>query len=306
MNKNVVSVVLALSLAASVASCSAPAATDTTPEETPAAVAPIYPIIYEDACGNEITIEAAPDTVICMSPSVTEIVYALDAEEKLVGRADCCDYPGDVLSIESVGTDDNPDVDAIASLEPDIVIASTLFSADAYGELVEQGITVVFIDDATSIGGMFNTIKDVADIIGVHEDGEALVEELQTELDELWISAPNTEISVYYCRAYGEYGDYTAGNNTLVGNIITASGAINAASDVSGWIYSADELMEADPDYILIDEPNYDGFVSTEPYASLTAVREGRVIVVDPALVGRSGPRNVDAVELIQNAITED
>lgn len=328
MKKKVVSVVLTLSMMAGVASCGSQtgasdettdaAATTTTTtvaeateessEETSSEEASdsLYPLTYEDAYGNVVTIESEPETVVSVSPALTEIVYALGAEDKLIGRTDYCDYPEEVLDIPSVGAIDNPDIEIIAELEPDVVIASSIFSEEAYNSITELGIPVVIIRDETTLEGMFDVVADVADVIGCHDEGEALVEELSSELDEIRANAPETDVTVYYCMSYGEYGDYTAGGDTFIGDIIESAGAVNAAADVSGWSFSAEALVEADPDYILIDEWNYDGFISTEPYSSLTAVQEGNVIVIDPNLLNRQGPRNLEAVELIQEYISGD
>ena len=324
MKKKVLSVVLALCMTASVASCSGSseseatttAATTTaattaeeTTEETEASdedSSAAFPLTYVDAYGNEVTLEAEPETVVSVSPALTEIIYALGAEDKLVGRTDYCDYPEAVLDIDSVGAIDNPDVELIASLEPDVVLASSIFSEESYNAITELGIPVVIIRDETSLEGMFDVIGDVADVLGCHDEGAALIEDLTAELDELRANAPETDVTVYYCMSYGEYGDYTAGGDTFIGDIIEAAGAVNIAEDVSGWSYSAEALVEADPDYIIIDAWSYEGFTTTEPYASLTAVEEGHVIIIDSNLLNRQGPRNLEAVALIQSAISAD
>ncbi len=321
MKKKVLSVVLALAVTTTLFSACATATeettttaataaqteeTTTTAEETTAADDSIYPLTYTDAYGNEVTIESEPETVVSVSPALTEIVFALGAQDKLVGRSSYDDYPAEVFDIQDVGPIDLPDTELIASLEPDVVIASSIFSEEAYNAITELGIPVVIIRDETTLTGMFGVIADVADVIGAHEEGEALVAELQAELDEITDNVAEEEpsVSVYYCMGYGEYGDYTAGGDTFINDIITTAGAINAAGDVSGWSYSQEALLEADPDYILVPSWGYDAFLETEPYSSLTAVQEGRVIAVDSNMFERQGPRNLDAVILIQEAIS--
>ncbi len=284
----------------------AAATEETTTEETTEAEDSIYPLTYTDAYGNEVTIESEPQKIVSVSPALTEIVFALGAEDKLVGRSDYDDYPEAVFDIQAVGPIDLPDTELIASLEPDVVIASSIFSEEAYNAITDLGIPVVIIRDETTLEGMFDVIADVADVIGAHDAGEALVEELSADLAELKANAPETDATVYYCMGYGEYGDYTAGGDTFINDIIVAAGATNAAADVTGWSYSAEALIEADPDYILVPAWGYDAFLETEPYSSLTAVQEGRVIAIDNNLFERQGPRNLEAVELIQEAVSAD
>ena len=62
-----------------------------------------YPLTLTDAYGNEVTVEAEPETVVSVSPALTEIIYAVGGEDKLIGRSDYCDYPDAVFDIQSVG-----------------------------------------------------------------------------------------------------------------------------------------------------------------------------------------------------------
>lgn len=262
-----------------------------------------YPLTLTDAYGNEVTVEEEPETIVSVSPALTEIVYALGGEDKLIGRSDYDDYPEAVLDIQSVGPIDLPDTELIVSLDPDVVLASSIFSEEAYNALTDAGITVVIIKDESDLEGMYTYITTTADVIGLHEEGQALVEDLKAELDEISAEVNDTiagsEITVYYCMGYGEYGDYTAGGDTFINDIIEAAGCVNAAGDIEGWSISTEELLAKDPYIILVPSWGYDAFLETEPYSELTAVQEGRVLSVDENIFNRVGPRNVDAVRTV-------
>ena len=107
--------------------------------------------------------------------------------------------------------------------------------------------------------------------------------------------------TVYYVVGYGEYGDYTAGGDTFVNGILTAAGGDNIASDVEGWSYSTETLLEKDPQYVILNAYNEEGFCTTDPYTELSAVKNGFVETIDTNMLDRQGPRNADAVvELAQ------
>lgn len=262
-----------------------------------------YPLTLTDAYGNEVTVEEEPETIVSVSPALTEIVYALGGEDKLIGRSDYDDYPEAVLDIQSVGPIDLPDTELIVSLDPDVVLASSIFSEEAYNALTDAGITVVIIKDESDLEGMYTYITTTADVIGLHEEGQALVEDLEAELDEISAEVNDTiagsDITVYYCMGYGEYGDYTAGGDTFINDIIEAAGCVNAAGDIEGWSISTEELLAKDPYIILVPSWGYDAFLETEPYSELTAVQQGRVLSVDENIFNRVGPRNVDAVRTV-------
>lgn len=262
-----------------------------------------YPFTLTDAYGNEVTIEEEPETVVSVSPALTEIIYDLGGEDKLIGRSDYCDYPEEVYNIQSVGPIDLPDTELIVSLDPDVVLASSIFSEEAYDALVNAGITVVIIKDEDSLDGMFTYVQTTADVIGLHEEGEDLVEVMEEQLAQIEGEVNDTiagdDITVYYCMGFGEYGDYTAGGDTFINGIIEAAGCVNVAADVQGWSYSAEELLEADPYIIIVPSWGYDDFIATEPYTELSAVQNGRVLEVDNNTFERVGPRNIDAIRTL-------
>lgn len=262
-----------------------------------------YPYTLTDAYGNEVTVEAEPETIVTVSPALTEIVYALGGEDKLIGRSSYDDYPEEVFDVQDVGPIDMPDVELIVSLDPDVVLASSIFSEEAYNALTEAGLTVVIVRDETSLEGLIYCVETVADVIGLHEEGDQLAMGLSDEISEVYNEAMETiggdGITVYYAMSFGEYGDYTAGPDTFINDIIEFAGCVNAASDADGWSYSTEQLLAADPDIILVPDWGYDMFMETEPYTELTAVQNGSVLAVDANLFERVGPRNVEALRTL-------
>lgn len=260
-----------------------------------------YPVELTDIYGNTVTVTKEPQTIVSISPALTEIIFELGQGSKLIGRTDYDDYPAEVFDIPSIGDLYSPSVEAIAELNPDIVLVSSIVPEDVYNQLRDLGYTVVIICDETTLGGMFDNINSVAAVLNCADVAETYCAELQARLDN--IPQVEEEVSVYYCLGYGEWGDYTAGGDTFINDIIVAAGATNVAADVQGWAYSVEALLEADPDYILVSTWDYDTFIVTEPYSTLTAVQNGNVIAIDSNIFDRQCGRNVDAVELISDII---
>ncbi|MCY1152092.1 MAG: ABC transporter substrate-binding protein, partial [Sphaerochaetaceae bacterium] len=103
---------------------------------------------------------------------------------------------------------------------------------------------------------------------------------------------------VYYALSFGEWGDFTAGGSTFIGKMINLAGAINIAEDVDGWNYSVEQLIEKDPQIIIVSKyyNSKDQFINTWPYSSLTAVKENRVYEIDNNLLDRQGIRNAQGL----------
>lgn len=247
--------------------------------------------------------ESVPQRIVSMGPNMTEILYAIGAGDKLVGRTDYCDYPAQVSEVEAVGSISQPDIEKILSLEPDLVLASTHFSDESLAQLNDAGIEVLYLYSEESMEGVYDMIAQVGEAINCEEQAEAVVDEMKAKLDYAAdrLADADENPSVYYIVGYGEYGDYTAGGDTFINGILTAAGGDNIASDVEGWSYSTETLLEKDPQYVITNVYNAEGFSTTDPYTELTAVKKNRVYTLDTNMLDRQGPRNADAVvELAQ------
>lgn len=256
-----------------------------------------YPLTIKDSNGVDITIENEPKKIVSVAPNITELIYAVGAGDLLVGRTDYCDYPEEALSVDSIGTLRTPDIEKIISLEPDVVIASTHFLEDSEKQLTDLGIKVVVLYEEHDLTGVYSIIETLGDMLNLKENATKVVDEMKTTIDDTVSSVKELEApSVYYVVSYGEGGDYTAGGDTFVGQLITMAGGKNIAQDVSGWSYSLESLMEADPDIVVLAEYNKDGFMAADNYKELSAVKNDKVYVIDTNLLDRQGNRNADGI----------
>jgi iron complex transport system substrate-binding protein len=259
-----------------------------------------YPIEITDSYGDVITLESEPQRVVSVAPNLTELMYKLDAGDKLVGRSDYCDYPEEVSEIESVGTLYTPDIEKIVSLEPDVVIVSTHFDEDNSQKLEELGIPVITLYEENDVTGVYDMITTLGKAINRTDEAAACVSEMQATIKEVTDAVADAEKpSVYYVVGFGEYGDFTAGGDTFIGGLIELAGGENIAKDVSGWSITLEQIVEADPSIIVISEDSKDAFMSDSNYADLTAVKEGNVYTLDTNMLDRQGYRNAEGVKAL-------
>lgn len=273
------------------------AAQDTAAQD---AFATSYPLNVVDSYDNEAVIEAEPMRIISCAPAITEMLFELGAGEKVVGRTDFCNYPAEAANIESVGMIDVPSIETIVALEPDLVIASSIFTEDSYHTLTDLGITVVIFHDEYDVDGVKSMISSVGEIINRQENGRNLIAGMTETIAGVEDSVEGLEKpTVYYAMSFGEYGDYTAGGDTFVHQMITVAGGDNIASDLAGWSYSVEKLVEEDPEVIIVNQFMLDDFLSTPPYSELSAVKNGRVYGIDADLIERQGYRNAEGIALL-------
>lgn len=266
-----------------------------------------YPLTITDSYNRTVTIDKKPERIISLAPNITEIISELNGMNRLVGRTDYCDYPENVKSIESVGNLTEPNIEKIAALKPDVVIASTHFKKEVLEKLEQLNIKVVVLYGPESFDGVYDVIKKVGDVIGEPELAERVIVEMKKKVDDVVnkVKEAKEKPKVYYVISYGKFGDYTAGEGTFIDNMIEMAGGINIASDVKGWQYSLERIVKNDPDIIICSKyfETKNGIMNTPGYKDLRAVKEGKLIEIDNNLLDRQGPRLAQGLEELAKII---
>lgn len=268
------------------------------------------------SCGNgkpqkncvltEVTDTAhVPARIISAAPLITEVVYALGIEDRLVGRTNYCSYPPQAQQVTSIGNIKDPSLETIVSLKPDLMITSTHFEPSVYEKLVTLGIHVQRVLNQQSIEGAYETIRQVGKLTGAAAKADSLVEAMERRKATILkrIGQPHNAPTVYYVVGFGKNGDFTAGGDTFISHLVTLAGGQNIAHDIKGWRYNLETLMNRNPDIILIRKDWKEAFCKQTPYSNLTAVKNGRVYEIDHHLFELNGPRIMDGLEALVSLI---
>ncbi len=245
--------------------------------------------------------------VVSLAPNITEIIYALDKGDLLVGRTDYCNYPEQVRNVPSVGSIMEPSLEAIIELQPDVVFASTHAPREAAEQLEAAGIKVKYYYGPGAVEGVYDVISSVASDLDAEAAAKTLINSMKADYEKLKAKAAAIERrpTVYYVVGFGDGGDWTAGGDTFIGQMIEIAGGVNIAADASGWSYSLEKIMEADPDVIVIEEKMRDQFLSTPIYSNLTAVKNGRVYGINEDMINRQGPRLIRGIWQLNAVFSE-
>lgn len=256
-------------------------------------------LILTDTRDREVVIDTEPNRIISLAPGITETIFSLESEDKLIGRTDYCDYP-DTKHITSIGTLWTPSIERIVELNPDLIIASTHFSRELLKKLEQLQLNVVIIDDQKSFEGVFNNILTVATLLNRTDLGQELISNMRERVSKVVERISNKpKPSVYYVISYGESGDYTAGGDTFISDLIELAGGENIAKDNRGWAYSIEKILERDPDLIICSKYGnvISGLKKSSGYSALSAVLNGNIYEIDNNLIDRHGPRLIEGLE---------
>lgn len=264
-----------------------------------------------DMAGREVVLDAPLTRAIALNPADCEILYALGAQDVLVGRGEYCNYPEDVLSLPSVNSGAQTNIEQILALQPQVIIMSKMAQTVEQVEALEKAGVRVVISDAQSLEGVYEAIALLGELTGREEAAEALAQEMRSGFDAIRQQAQTIEKTVYFEVSPLEWGLWTSGKDTFLDELAQIVGLTNAFSDVTGWAeISQEQVLERDPDYIVTTAAYYgegelpvDEIASREGWQDLRAVKNGAIYNADADMTSRPGPRLLDAAQALADFV---
>jgi len=264
-------------------------------------------MVFVDDLGNTIEFTEYPQAIVSLSPSTTEILFAIGAGSQVVGREEYSLYPEEALEVTSVGAmwGELP-IEAILVLEPDLVVVAQIISEDQVQALRDLGLNVYWQANPTTYEGLWENLRDLAELTGHVDETEDMILDLEARVKTVQekIAPLSYHPTVFYeLDATDPSSPWTTGSGTFIDYIISMAGGINAASALEGDYaqISAEELIAVNPEIILLGDSLYG--VTIESVAErpgwdvIYAVINNAIYPIDPNLMSIPGPRLVDALE---------
>jgi len=261
------------------------------------------------AYNGEVEIANRPDAIVSLSPSTTEILFAIGAGDQVIAVDEFSDYPADAPTTALSGF--TPNVEAIADFEPDLVVLSFDPGSIEAG-LNALGIPVIVHFSAFTLSDSYTQIEQLGAVTGHVAEAAGLVGRMRSTLDAAVAEFDDAGPGLTY---YHELDDtyYTATSQTFVGELYGLLGLVNIADpqDIDGFGFpqlSPEYIIESDPDLIFLADTKCCGqtasSVADRPgWDNLRAVTTAGVIELDDDIASRWGPRIVDFVEAIAAAV---
>jgi len=247
-----------------------------------------------------LTVEPEALRIISLSPSNTEILFALGAKNDIVGISTWCDYPPETRTIPKVGDFSNINIEQLVTLNPDIVITSGYEQSYIAHEIRTLGIQVEVIEPQT-FDELYESIGLLGAITAKSESANRLVSEMQTTLARIKSTLPDSDhrptiFIEIYARPL-----MTASTGSFLNEAIEKAGFRNIFPDLPRPYcqISLEEVVVQNPDWLLILDMDTAASVLERPgWQSITAVKEGRIIdSINPDLLLRPGPRIVQGIQ---------
>ncbi|MBE3556584.1 MAG: ABC transporter substrate-binding protein [Firmicutes bacterium] len=265
----------------------------------------VYPLTVTDGLGRAVQIAHPPQTIVSLAPSNTEILYALGLGDRVAGVDAFSDYPPQAKQKPKVG-DMNPNIEAIVSLHPDLVIGFSPSQRTAAEKLQQAHIPTLLYNPQT-IDQVFQEITQIGQVAGIPSRADRVVQQLRQRLNAVQqrVSTLGSTQRVRVLILTDTKERYTGGKGTLYDEVIQRAGGINTAASGNGWYaLSKEQLLIQNPHVIVLTGGSASDLQNDPSLASVVAVKERRIVTsIDPNLLSRAGPRLIDGVELLAKTL---
>jgi iron complex transport system substrate-binding protein len=256
-----------------------------------------------DEIGRSIRIPQSVHRIVSLAPSLTETIYALGLEDRLVGDTDYCDFPPEAQKKTKVGGAINPSIETIASLHPDLVLVTkSLNRIDTVHALENLGIPS-YATDPHTVNGILSSTQRLAQVLGAPDSGTVLTNDLEHRLAEIQqriaSRPPRRVLFIVWIEPL-----ISIGKDTFIADAIQHAGGVSVVNSPQSWPQvNLEEIVRLQPEFLVFAESHsqtsvygIDALGYLPGWRILDAVRNRRYARISDA-VNRPGPRIVSAIE---------
>lgn len=269
-----------------------------TPKPTPNS------LTVQDDLGRKVTVTRNVERVISLAPSLTEMVYAIGAGEKLIGVTTYCNFPEEAKAVQKVGDTQTPDLERIIALRPDVILVSTDSQLQSFMQTLDERGIAVYVIQSKDVADVLSDMKRLGTLLGAEKTADDTVASLQKRVEALPHPANISPAKVFVQISREPL--FTIGTDSFITKLVETAGGVSVTKDIpSGYPKLSKETAAAsDPDLIILSDSE-DNREPNDAFANSRAVKNGRIYRIDADILSRPGPRMVDALEQMSRMINE-
>lgn len=253
----------------------------------------------KDDLGREVRMPSKLERVVSLAPSITELIFAAGAGDKLVGVTTYCDYPAEAKAIRKVGDTQTPNIESIIALKPQVVFVSTASQLETFSKTLDEQSISVYVVDVRGVADVPNAVRRFGEFAGTQDKADAAANLLYERME----AARPTETGGNKLLVFVQLSEeplFTIGADSFLTELIERAGGVSVSRELpTGYPKLSKETASAlRPDAIVLSASD-DNQRPNAVFKDSPAVRNGRVYKVNADILSRPGPRLVDALEII-------
>lgn len=262
-----------------------------------------------DQLGRTVSVPEHPERIVALAPSITEIVFALNVDDRLAGVTRFSDYPEAAHRLPKVGSYVHLDLEKIVSLAPDLCIAVKDGNPIGVIRRLEAVGIPVYAVDPRDIDSVIDTIVELGRVLDARPRAEALAADLRRRVDQVRSSAGKAPRKPKVFFQIGIAPIVSVGTETFIHELIELAGGTNLAAGSTPYPrFSREQVLAMAPEIFIITSmargQTFQRVKSEwEQWPSMPAAKTGRILLVDSNLFDRSSPRLVDGLEELARII---
>lgn len=267
-----------------------------------------FPVEVTPPGGTPVILATRPERIVSLTPASTEALFAIGAGKQVVAVDNQSNFPPDAPKTDLSGF--TPNVEAIAGRTPDLVVVSADIGGLTAG-LAKVRIPVLLLPPASTLDDVYTQITLLGKATGHGTEADDLDSRMREDIGKIVRDTPKPNRELRY---YHELDDklFSTTSTTFIGQVYGLFGLTNIADAAGGTgqypQLSAEQVVASNPDLVFLADTKCCGqnaqTVAARPgWAGLTAVRDGGVVALDDDIASRWGPRVVDLVRTVSDAV---
>jgi iron complex transport system substrate-binding protein len=260
-----------------------------------------------DEAGRRVLVPRKIDRIVSLAPNLTEIVFAVGAGDRLVGRTRYCDYPAEAKAVAEIGDTMTPSIERIIALKPQVVLVSTASQLETFTRQLNDQHIAVYVTNPQSLDNVFRSIQSLGDMLGESAQAATLVADLTRRAEAVNAATKQTQpVKVFY--QVSDSPLYTIGREAYLTDLVRRAGGVSVTADVPNAFprFSDEAALAARPEAIILPTGGSMGTANSNVAAALRkspAVLNNRIYKINEDHLQRPGPRLVEGLEEMAHAL---
>jgi len=262
--------------------------------------------VVKDDLGRAVRLPETVTRAVSLAPSITEMVFAAGAGDRLVGVTSYCDYPAAAKNIQKVGDTQSPNIEAIIAVRPQLILVSTASQLEAFATALEGQSAAVFVVDISKLDDVPDRLRRLGQIFGTGERADLAAIEIEQRIAAVE-RRPRPERPPRVLLQISEADLFTIGRDSFITELVERAGGASVTAEIPGGYpkLNKETALALDPEVIILSDSS-DNRNPNDAMKNSSAVRSGRVYRVNADILSRPGPRLADALEQLATLFRQE